>query len=1177
MGKPVERQNHSLSFFILATLIAICTAWSFYEEFLGRRPWKERQERIFSYDHEKANLDLRFFERKLETGDIKVADPSKPGETITVAEAQKRLDAMTADLAKRRDELSKLDKELGQLRIKASDADLKVKYLRSEDDGLFYTFQHAQHEEMLHRTAAAKLLAAGDKSGADSEQRTADVEKKHFDEVSKERAQKAAEIKQAEVEAEQAAKQLAEAEARRDAIVGQHDKLKAAIDAAVEPVTTAKTGLEATLKKRTELTQYWLTSYDNSVDRCQNCHASVDKCGFSRPHEVVAALNAPNAKPEEVPTNFCINPDTVTHYSETANDVCPIEFDEAASTAGKIEGGRCFSGEERQQVADFFINYCGREAAAMRVLGDHHLAQACVGGEGWTKLASYVEDVAKKGACELNLKGEGEVCVEGARRDHLITYLSRHCNPETSKTIKGLKAGAKACASGDEGKKLDGIKPVLYDYPVWAQTHPYRAEMLTSHHPPDKFGCTSCHEGQGAQTKGVAGNEFAHGYDDHYWERPMLDLVSHKKFRPVTWGPPPPNESVPGQWVSHERQYAQSTCAKCHTEEVHLPYADTYSRGRRLVAEIGCHGCHPVDAFLNFPKLGPTLTDLKKKTTPEFLLTWIAYPKSFRPRTKMPNFWPEALDAKLQVREGSPELAQREDEVRKIAAYLWKHSEESNLPAPPVHGDAARGKLMVQQVGCRACHNFVPVEKLCTAEQIAANKSRGTPDQPGECEVARSLTGSAARDFAPNLSNIGVKTNERWLFAWLKNPTAMWHQTRMPNLRLTDQEAADITAFLLTLKEGPGLRDVKPFEEGSPDFDKLAEAGNQLISKYGCAGCHEIKGHENDPKIGTDINEYGRKTVDLLDFGNAMPNPRHHTWFNFVDLKLRAPRTYRYERVETRMPQFDLNDDEVDSLMVFLKSRTGDKVPANYQVWRDERRASIAHGDQVMEYFNCKGCHVIDGDGGRVRDIYTEDDIAKAPPILQQEGWRVQPDWLFGFLHDPSDKLRPWLDIRMPTFPLGDERNTTLVRSFSARANVPYPYITVESPQMAPAAYAEAKKMVDVTLNCFKCHTAGEPKPDQDRSSLAPDLRKARHRLRPDWVAAWIKNPQSLQEGTKMPNFFTPDDLSAVMYPDYFGGSQAKQIEALRDYVMSLGSEANAPASKPQAARETKPPARRGR
>jgi len=1176
MGKPVERQNHVLSFFILATLIAICTAWSFYDEYIGRRPWKDYQEKIFSYDREKARLDLRFFERKLETGDIKVADPSKPGETLTVADARKRLDALTADLAKNRGEISKLDKQLTEARIEATDADLKVKYLRSEDDGLFYELQHAQHQEMLHRATAAKLAAAGDKSGADAEAKQGEAKAKVVAEVTKQREKKAAEIKQAEVEAVEATQRLADLEAKREALVGAHDKLKMSIDAAVEPVTTAKTGLEKVLDKRTELTQYWLTSYDNSVDRCQNCHASVDKCGFSRPHEVVEAFNAPNAKQEEVPTLFCINPDTLAHYNDAANEVCPIELDEAASAAGKIEGGRCFTGEERERVAGFFMNYCGPRAAAFKVLGDRHLTHACVGGEGWTKLASYVEDVAQKGACDLELKPEGEVCVEGVRRDHLISYLSQHCNVEISKTLKGLRASAKACASGEQGKKLEALRPVLYDFPVWAQTHPHRAELLTAAHPPERFGCTSCHEGQGAQTKGVAGSPFTHGYDDHYWERPMLDLVSHKRFRPKTWGPPPPNEGVPGEWVQHENQYNQSSCAKCHTEEVNLKYADTYSRGRKLIADIGCHGCHPVDAFADFPKLGPILTDLREKTNPQFLMTWIAFPKSFRPRTKMPNFWPEALDSHLRVREGSPELAQREDEVRKIAAFLWKTSNQPNLPPLPVRGEASRGQLLVQQVGCRACHNFVPVEKLCSAEQIAAGKSRGTPSQPGECEVARSLTGSDARDFAPNLSNVGLKANERWLFAWVKNPTSLWPQSRMPNLRLTDQEAADITAYLLTLKEGPALSNMKAFDERSPELEQLAQEGDKLVTRYGCAGCHDIKGHENDPKIGTDLNEYGRKTVDLLDFGNAVPNPRHHSWFNFVDLKLRAPRAYRYERVETRMPQFDLNDDEVNSLMVFLKSRTGDKVPASYQVWRNERLASIAQGDQVMEYFNCKGCHVIDGDGGRVRDVYTEDDVAMAPPVLHQQGWRVQPDWFFGFLHDPSEKLRPWLDIRMPTFPLGDKRNTALVRGFAARANVSYPYLTVETPRMSPAEFAEAKKMVDTTLNCFKCHTAGKPNPDQDRASLAPDLRIARQRLRPDWVGAWLKNPQALQEGTRMPNFFTPDDMTAVMYPDYFGGSQEKQIEALRDYVMMLGTESNE-ASEPQANRAPQRPGRRGR
>src|SRR5690349_3093471 len=131
MGKPVERQNHSLSFFILAALIAITTAWAFYDEFVSRRPWKDYQDRIFGY------------ERKEESGELKVTpDPSKPTETITVAEARKRLEEITTRLAPERDAMDKLAAELKEGKIQAEDAEFKVKYLKSEDDGLFYIFQH---------------------------------------------------------------------------------------------------------------------------------------------------------------------------------------------------------------------------------------------------------------------------------------------------------------------------------------------------------------------------------------------------------------------------------------------------------------------------------------------------------------------------------------------------------------------------------------------------------------------------------------------------------------------------------------------------------------------------------------------------------------------------------------------------------------------------------------------------------------------------------------------------------------------------------------------------------------------------------------------------------------------------------------------------------------------------
>src|ERR1700737_4581498 len=202
MPKPVERQNHSVSFFILAMLIAVCTAWAFYDEFLGRRPWKDYQERIFGYEREKAGGDLSFYQRKLDSGDIKVVlDPAKPDATTTVAEAQKRLEQIDQRLAKEHREIEKLNGELKEVDIEASDADLKVKLLKSEDDGLFYQFENAEHEEALSRDRVAKLRAQGKQGDSESELKNAEVWREKKESAEKARARLAEESKKAEQKA----------------------------------------------------------------------------------------------------------------------------------------------------------------------------------------------------------------------------------------------------------------------------------------------------------------------------------------------------------------------------------------------------------------------------------------------------------------------------------------------------------------------------------------------------------------------------------------------------------------------------------------------------------------------------------------------------------------------------------------------------------------------------------------------------------------------------------------------------------------------------------------------------------------------------------------------------------------------------------------------------------------
>ncbi|MFQ5897992.1 MAG: c-type cytochrome [Candidatus Methylomirabilia bacterium] len=93
-------------------------------------------------------------------------------------------------------------------------------------------------------------------------------------------------------------------------------------------------------------------------------------------------------------------------------------------------------------------------------------------------------------------------------------------------------------------------------------------------------------------------------------------------------------------------------------------------------------------------------------------------------------------------------------------------------------------------------------------------------------------------------------------------------------------------------------------------------------------------------------------------------------------------------------------------------------------------------------------------------------------------------------------------------------------------------------------------------LDCFKCHEVGDRKPQGDPEEWAPDLTLARSRLRPEWIVRWLMDPQRIQQGTKMPTYFSdaesgPDDI--------LGGDEERQIIALRDYLLNLGPETNSP------------------
>jgi mono/diheme cytochrome c family protein len=526
-----------------------------------------------------------------------------------------------------------------------------------------------------------------------------------------------------------------------------------------------------------------------------------------------------------------------------------------------------------------------------------------------------------------------------------------------------------------------------------------------------------------------------------------------------------------------------------------------------------------VEGYEELEKVGPSLRRVSAKVDPQWMVDWIQDPFAFRPRTKMPDFGFSA------------------DQAKAVAAYLWASSKAdgegwlATHPDPggitPADGQVvARGKELFDSVGCRACHAIE------------------------DGEVATPL--GAEKDYAPNLRRVGEKTTARFIYWWIKDPRGYNPDTRMPSLRLADDEARAITAYLISLSPAEAKEEALP--AGDLERPELVEAGKSLVRKYGCYGCHAINGMDAESRIGVELSTFADKPLEELFFGGQTDIPR--TWNDWTFHKLKSPRVYATEHVEQLMPNFHLADEDALALRVWLLSRTGSQPPPNYQSpGYADRQRTIQRGRRIVQRYNCMGCHQIDGTGGYVRRLYKENPEA-APPILNQEGAKVQPEWFFGFLQDPARQpLRFWLKIRMPTFALSDDETTAIVDYFTATADLKDPYFFWEDKlDSTPELLQVGKKLMsDEYFSCWSCHVRGSETPAGPQEQWAPKLAYARERLNPSWILQWIKDPPALMPGTKMPSFYPGGP------PDIFDGNEDRQILAIRDYIMSIGGTQGAP------------------
>jgi cytochrome c2 len=697
------------------------------------------------------------------------------------------------------------------------------------------------------------------------------------------------------------------------------------------------------------------------------------------------------------------------------------------------------------------------------------------------------------------------------------------------------KFGCSPCHGGN-GRAIDSIRRGHGRYEHWLWPLYYRENF--------DAGCQQCHASdmvtehatvlnngkQLYRQKGCIGCHRFQGFDNQDEQlvnarQQILTLAKQKVDdeleipRLQKLGDQAPDNSAA------EKYYAQATNLTVEVSRLDTRAESLEQRSHNLIQEI--------------KKVGPDLKEARQKLLKEWIPYWIGHTNEFRPTTKMPQFRFAPGD------------------VEAISAFVWQNALTGPALDRQQPGNAAHGKQLLESRGCVACHSIG--------------------------EGANSVGGT----FAANLSRVGEKDNYDYLVRWVHNPRqrtrpycsfekrdlgpedyakhnlpfvfdeqhsrcpnddhemVVQQPTVMPSLRLSPEDARDVASYLITLKHS----DASYPSAGFMDDPQQAAKGKELVRHYGCAGCHEISGFEDEGRIGTELTNEGSKPIERLDFAlwtedakrgvlpNGKPSPRG-VWFDpkgFFEQKLQDPAIYDQGKYHAnpndalRMPKPNLqSNDEMEALVTMLLGSTDPTLPPEYMYKPADRRRYIQDGWWIVTKYNCIGCHQVDvGQRSVLQTVpfYQGENKANLPPVLTTEGARVNPEWLRQFLANPSlsttdtnrNGVRQYLQVRMPTFYLSNDEIRKLVLFFAALSAQPEPFIP---PQIAPLSDAERAMARSLFTSpaapCLKCHMTGNA--DHDKNASAPNFLLAHERLQPAWTERWITDPAKIIPGTAMPS-----------------------------------------------------------
>lgn len=503
-------------------------------------------------------------------------------------------------------------------------------------------------------------------------------------------------------------------------------------------------------------------------------------------------------------------------------------------------------------------------------------------------------------------------------------------------------------------------------------------------------------------------------------------------------------------------------------DDKHLLAGQLQRMGRDLFASRSCVQCHRVSEDHSgkfvMPELSreaPSLVDIGSRVKEPWLRAWLVNPQHLRPTATMPQVLPGDAEQQAQA-------------AADIAAYLTTLTKaQPSTAEPAIDEQVAAGKAAFENLGCVACHSTLP------------------PDV--EDPFARQT-----------LHFVQAKFAEGHLQQFLQAPQQHYAWSRMPDFRLSVEEAGALAAFL----NARTTSEIKPPPAAT---EGNVARGQKLFTSTGCASCHRI---DDQPPSAARL----------------LPLPAEVSATGCLA-----------ELPADRAPRFGFTAEQQRALQSFLAT---DRMSL--------RRDTLAEFSQrQIKSLNCIACHRRDAASSVLSLVLSEEGeqglTPEVLPLLTWSGEKLKPAWTEKLLAGQLDQqARPWLRTRMPAFP-------TQAKWLATGLSHEHGFAIDENPR-PPHDAALAKVGAQLVgehdgFSCIKCHGIGQQPPLAPFEAPGINLVSAAERLRYTYYPRWMFDPPRVDVLTKMPKFSADGKTTGVSALD---GNAARQYEALWHYLQTL-------------------------